>query len=189
MKPRHLLSAGLALLLTVTGARAESVDPWAAAAREGGYAVLLRHATAPGIGDPPAFALGDCATQRNLSETGRQQARAIGERLRELGFSDAPVFTSQWCRCRDTARLLGLTPPRDLPALNSFFREREHAEAQTAELREFLRDRRHRPSAVLVTHQVNITRVADVYPASGEGVLARIQPDGGLQVVDRLPAP
>jgi hypothetical protein len=71
-----------------------------------GMVVMLRHAYAPGVGDPRNFALGDCATQRNLDETGRAQARALGERWRrELGearVGDVRVYTSEWCRCRET---------------------------------------------------------------------------------------
>src|SRR5688500_16468822 len=78
------------------------------ALRTGRAAALLRHALAPGIGDPAEFRLDDCATQRNLSAAGRDQARAIGERLRAQGITQAEVYSSQWCRCLETARLLDL---------------------------------------------------------------------------------
>ena len=65
---------------------------------EGGHVLMIRHALAPGTGDPPEFRLGDCATQRNLDERGRTQARAIGDWLRARGVTAAEVYSSQWCR-------------------------------------------------------------------------------------------
>jgi broad specificity phosphatase PhoE len=183
---RRWLIAAVILLLMSAGAFAQSQSPWRTAADRHGYVVLLRHAIAPGVGDPEGFTLDDCSTQRNLSAAGRNQAQAIGERLRRLGFDDAPVYTSQWCRCRETANLLGLTEPRELPALNSFFGARDRGPEQMQRLREFLRSERQAASAVLVTHQVVISAVADVYPSSGEAVLARIEPDGRLHVIARL---
>jgi broad specificity phosphatase PhoE len=73
----------------------------------GGEVLLIRHAAAPGTGDPAGFRLGDCATQRNLSDTGREQARAIGDWLRDRGIERARVYSSQWCRCLETAELDG----------------------------------------------------------------------------------
>ena len=105
---------------------------------EPGIVAILRHAVAPGTGDPANFALDDCATQRNLGAQGREQARKIGAAIRAAGATVDRVLTSQWCRCRDTARYLDLGPVEDLPALNSFFRNRDRAGPQTAELRQFL---------------------------------------------------
>lgn len=177
------------LLLAIMTAIAAASEPDWDRVRDGGHVILFRHAIAPGVGDPPEFRLDDCATQRNLSQAGRQQARAIGERLRQLGLESAPVHTSRWCRSRDTARELGLAPPRDLPALDSFFSRRERAEAQMRDLRDFLVRHRDGPTRILITHQVNITAATGVFPASGEGVLARVGEDGELQVRGRLPPP
>ncbi len=182
----HGLAAFLLLLTSATCAAAEI--PWNDV-RDGGYAVLLRHALAPGTGDPPEFELGDCSTQRNLSAAGQEQARRIGERLRELGLGDAPVFTSQWCRSSDTAYLLGLQPPEPLPALNSFFGRSQRRDQQMAALRRFLAAHREGLTVVLVTHQVNITAATDVYPSSGEAVVTRILEGGALEVVGRLRTP
>ncbi|MFN0164057.1 MAG: histidine phosphatase family protein, partial [Burkholderiales bacterium] len=82
-----------------------AATPVEQALRSGGVVLLIRHASAPGTGDPPGFRLDDCATQRNLSDAGRFEARALGERLKKLGVTNAEVLTSQWCRCRETARL------------------------------------------------------------------------------------
>jgi broad specificity phosphatase PhoE len=86
----------------VASATADDATLWRALASKGHFA-LLRHAIAPGTGDPPGFTLGDCDTQRNLSAEGRAQAERIGARLRENGIAAARVLSSQWCRCLDTA--------------------------------------------------------------------------------------
>ena len=113
----------LFLLLPLSAAAQTQTDEaglWAAL-RDGGHVALIRHGLAPGTGDPPGFRVDDCRTQRNLSPAGRAQARAIGERFRANGIDTAAVFSSQWCRCLETARLLGLGEVQALPGLNSFF--------------------------------------------------------------------
>ena len=77
---------------------------------ETGIVAILRHAFAPGIGDPEKFALDDCSTQRNLDARGREQVRKIGAAIRDAGATVDRILTSQWCRCRDTARFLDLGP-------------------------------------------------------------------------------
>ena len=116
-----------ALIATIAGAanvHAAEQGDLAAQIAKPGHIVMMRHALAPGTGDPSNFALGDCATQRNLSEAGRRQARRTGQFLREAGVRAARVLSSQWCRCLETARLLDLGPVEPLPALNSFFEAR-----------------------------------------------------------------
>lgn len=86
-----------------TSVRAEA--SLSALARQGGV-LLVRHAsTEEGLGDPAGFTLGQCSTQRNLSEAGRAEARAMGEWFRQHGLQPQAVLSSQWCRCLDTARL------------------------------------------------------------------------------------
>lgn len=157
--------------------------------QSGKSVALIRHALAPGTGDPPGFKLGDCSTQRILSEEGRQQARALGELFRARGISQADVRSSRWCRSLETAELLGLGEVRKMPFLDSFFRSRGRGPEQTEAARAFIRahlDRGGRP-LVLVTHQVNITALSGVYLASGEIVLLRLDPDGpGLKVDGRI---
>lgn len=149
--------------------------------------LLLRHANAPGVGDPPGMVPGDCATQRNLDDRGRAQAKRLGERLRAEGIDGVRVYTSQWCRCRETARLLGVGPVEDLPALNSFFEEREAKAGRMRALRAFL-DRlpRNGRPVILVTHQVNITALTDHFPASGDGLVLRLREGGGFERVAGL---
>ena len=124
------LLAGLAgwLLLMVAAVSTWPLladDAVAERLQEPGAVLLIRHALAPGVGDPDGFRLDDCATQRNLSDEGRRQARAIGDWLRARGIGQAHVYSSQWCRCLETAALLDLGPVTELPALNSFFERRQ----------------------------------------------------------------
>ncbi len=139
---------------------------------EPGIVAILRHAFAPGTGDPANFALDDCTTQRNLDARGREQARKIGAAIHTAGATVDRVITSQWCRCRDTARFLDLGPVEDLPALNSFFRNRDRAGPQTAELRQFLLGLQPGDTVILVTHQVNITALTGRITRLGRGLPA-----------------
>src|SRR4051812_43239236 len=100
--------ACLSLLLFAAGAAsaAETEAQLVALLKSGGQVVLMRHAvTTPGVGDPPGMTIGDCSTQRNLTDEGRAAAKAIGERLREAGIAFDYVATSPMCRCKETARL------------------------------------------------------------------------------------
>lgn len=158
------------------------------ALRSGDHIALLRHSTAPGVGDPPEFTLGDCDTQRNLSDEGRAQATQIGARFRANDINTARVFSSQWCRSLDTATRLGLGPVQELPALNSFFQRNERREPQMRWLREWLAEQDLDQPLVLVTHQVNITALTGIYPSSGELVLLRRAENGDLEVIGTLDA-
>ena len=174
----------LFLLLTCFAAPARADDALWAKLREGGFVVMIRHATAPGTGDPPGFRLDDCATQRNLSEQGRAEARRIGAAFKRERVPVEEVFSSEWCRCRETAAL-AFGRYVAWPAINSFFSDRATEAQQTAEVRSAAARVARRANLVLVTHQVNITAVSGVYPASGEVVV--LQPVGDrLEVVGRL---
>jgi len=144
-------------------------EGWAAL-RQPGAIAIMRHALAPGTGDPPNFEIGDCLTQRTLDDRGREQARLAGSMIAERGIGFDQVLTSQWCRCRETARLLGLGPVEDLPALNSFWSNREAGPAQTDALRRVLAGTAGE-KLMLVTHFVNIRALAGVAPGSGEIVV------------------
>lgn len=157
-----------------------------------GDALLLRHARAPGTGDPAGFQLGDCRTQRNLDAEGRDQARRLGDALRlalaAQGLAVAAVWASPWCRTQDTARLAFPQPVvEQRTAWASFFAEpqREHPQtlAAQAELAAFAAQPRQ-GVLVVVTHQVNITALTGLVPASGEGVWVRGQ-GGAPRVLGR----
>jgi len=155
--------------------------------QQGGHVLLLRHAVAPGFGDPPGFRLGDCATQRNLDERGRAQAVAIGDALRARGIRDARVYSSQWCRCLETASLMKLGPVTPLPALNSFFERTQNREQNLTALRDFLGEQpADGPLLILLTHHVNIQAVTGFNVGSGEGVVLQLQPETTPRVLGRL---
>ena len=162
-----------------------TTEAWEAMRRPGAIAVM-RHAYAPGIGDPDAFRLDDCSTQRNLNDEGREQARRIGEAFRANGVEIHRVLTSQWCRSAETAELLGLGTPEPLPSLNSFFNNRGQRDAQTADTIAFLRAQPEDIRLVLVTHQVNITALTGRGTASGEFVVIDLTDSGEVEVLAEI---
>ncbi|WP_052402763.1 histidine phosphatase family protein [Muricoccus aerilatus] len=150
-----------------------------------GGILLLRHATAPGGGDPPGMRLDDCATQRNLDDAGRAQARRIGEAIRAAGVDVGSVLASAWCRTRETAEIA--FPGRVVlePAFNSFFADSRAGPAQTAAAQAILRAWSGPGALFVSTHQVNITALTGIVPASGEGVVLRKEGDM-LVIVGRI---
>jgi phosphohistidine phosphatase SixA len=162
--------------LMIQQGKATEKDLWQVLKQKNHFA-LIRHALAPGTGDPPDFTISDCTTQRNLSERGRKQARKIGTLFRERGIHSAEIYSSQWCRCLETATLMNLGPVHELQILNSFFRQFEKKEAQTAALKTWINDKEIKAPFILVTHQVNITAFTNIFPGSGEMVIVR--KDGG----------
>lgn len=176
-----ILSLALCLALIAAGtARASPPEQDVAALlREGGNILLIRHATTvSGVGDPPGFRLDDCATQRNLSDRGRDEARRLGERLRETGARFTQLRSSAWCRCVDTARLAFGTEPALWPPLNSFFAGQGDGPAQTRAARDAAAQVPAGENWVWVTHQVNISALANVFPAMGEVLIVRPAADG-----------
>lgn len=146
--------------------------------------ILMRHALAPGTGDPSNFTVSDCETQRNLDDIGRAQAVAIGEFLNSLPGLELKVYSSQWCRCMETARLLELGAVTELPEINSFYADRSTANSQTQATIDWLAV--EKMPVLLVTHQVNITALTGVYPSSGEIVVVKREDDGALIVIGSM---
>ena len=142
------------------------------AGRFDGTVIFVRHALAPGTGDPETFDLGDCRTQRNLDATGREQARAIGRRLAASGVAFGAIYSSQWCRCLETAQLLGLGPVTPFSGLNSFYEDNAPREPTLANLVAKLESLPHdgRP-IVMVTHFVTISAITNIAATSGGMVL------------------
>lgn len=166
--------ATLAALLLIAGrpALAQPADAAWQALTEGAI-VLFRHAIAPGGGDPPGMRLGDCGTQRNLDDEGRAQARRIGAAFRDRGIAVGAVLASAWCRAVDTAELAFPGEMRVEPAFNSFFGVRQEAESRTVAARRLLLAWNGPGALFVATHQVNITALTGIFPASGEGVVLR----------------
>ncbi|MGA1026114.1 MAG: histidine phosphatase family protein [Lutimaribacter sp.] len=172
----------IALFLLVV-AQPVLANDWQAL-RAPGAVVLMRHALAPGTGDPGHFDLARCETQRNLDARGRAQAQAIGQMLAAQGIGFDHVFSSQWCRCRDTAQLLELGPVDDQPALNSFFQNYGAEAAQTQAAMRLIQENAGQ-RLFLVTHQVNIRALTGVGARSGEMIVAQLR-EGRLQVTGRV---
>ncbi|MEJ6022885.1 histidine phosphatase family protein [Ramlibacter sp. PS4R-6] len=156
-----------------------------------GDIVLLRHASAPGVGDPPGFKLDDCATQRNLSDAGRAEARRFGEEMKRRGVRIGAVLTSQWCRTRDTAKLAfpGIAA-RDEPSFNSWFGQVPvESEGELKKARDVLRRWSGPGVLVVVSHQINIHAITGVPTASAEAVVVRKDAKGELAVAGTIQAP
>lgn len=157
--------------------------------RSGGVVVLIRHSeTEPGIGDPPGMRLEDCASQRNLSQEGRAQARRIGQWFSRQGLAPLAVRSSAWCRCLDTAReafgpsAFGRSRSvQAWPALNSFFQGHGERDRQLREAASRARAISTQSTAgdfeVWVTHQVVITALTGRHCAMGEMIVASAAPE------------
>ena len=176
---------GYLLFWTIIGVSA--ADNLVGQIKSGGHVLMIRHAYAPGTGDPKNFKIGDCATQRNLNQQGRDQARQIGRWLRGHGIDSAQVFSSQWCRCLETAELIGLGSVVELPALNSFFDRPMDREPNLAALRAFLSNQPADGELImLVTHFVTIAGITGEGVSSGEGVVLRLKGSGGFEFLGRM---
>ena len=155
--------------------------------KAGGHILMIRHALAPGTGDPANFRIGDCSTQRNLDDRGREQAGAIGKFLRSKGITSARVYSSQWCRCLETAELINMGTVTELPALNSFYELTRDREPNLKALRKFIAEQPFDGVLViLVTHLVTISAIANEGVSSGEGVLLKLSGDAPYKIVGRL---
>jgi len=189
LRAGHLMSLCLSLLVAGT-------QPALAGLLEdltdGQHVLLMRHADAPGVGDPRGYRLDQCATQRNLGEAGRQQSVLIGQWLTTQGLSSPKVFSSVWCRCTDTARLMALGAVTIEPSLNSFFDDMSLAKPQTVALQTFIAAslKAHlKQPLILVTHHVNIEAFTGRVVAVGDMVLVRVKPDGSHVSHQVFPSP
>ena len=159
------------------------------ALRRGGHVILMRHAsTVEGLGDPPGLRLGDCGTQRNLSDKGRDEARRVGARFRGERVPIERVYSSPWCRCMETAQL-AFGSAEEWDPLGSFFDQPELDEENTSHVRKRIATysrRNLRGNVAMVTHTVNIASLTKRTVRTAEIVIVR--PDGccGLRVVDQL---
>jgi len=142
-------------------------------AKEGNKVILIRHSIAPGSGDPSGFQIKDCKTQRNLSKEGIDQSKKIGKLFKINQIKIDQVLSSQWCRCKDTAKY-AFKNYKEFSALNSTFQPPydKNARKQIRELKNYIKNWDGKGSnLVLVTHYVVITSITDVAPRSGEIVI------------------
>ena len=150
---------------------------------EGGKLIFIRHAYAPGNGDPQNFNLNDCLTQRNLSDSGRKQAKIIGNIFSKTNVSLGGIFSSEWCRCKETARI-AFSKFETKKFLNSFYSAQfaKNRKKQVQEFENFLKKWNKKDNLIFVTHYVVIDEILNYAPSSGEIVIA----DKNLNIVDTL---
>ncbi len=141
--------------------------------KEGGKLIFIRHAYAPGSGDPSNFNLNDCSTQRNLSNKGKEQAKLIGNFFTENKINVDKVLSSEWCRCKETAKI-AFNDFSTNNFLNSFYSS-QHAKNKKKQLKalnDYIKKFKSNKNLILVTHYVLISEVLDYGPSSGEIVVS-----------------
>ena len=161
----------LTLLISILNISSVNAD-WRPA-KDGDKIILIRHSKAPGFGDPPNFKIKNCNTQRNLSKEGIKQSKKIGKLFKINQIKIDQVLSSQWCRCKDTARY-AFKNYKEFSALNSTFQSPydKNAKKQIKELKDYIQKWEGTGgNLVLVTHYVIITAITDVAPRSGEIVI------------------
>ena len=144
--------------------------------KNGGNLIFIRHAYAPGGGDPDHFDINDCSTQRNLSEDGRQQAKNIGNYFKANLIPIDKVISSEWCRCKETAEI-AFEKFETNNFLNSFFSEKfsKNRIKQIKDLKKFINEWDGKKNLVFVTHYVVISEALNYAPSSGEIVISNIR--------------
>jgi phosphohistidine phosphatase SixA len=193
MKIALLVATLFATTLTPQSAQGRELAIWdqIQGSNPKGYVLLMRHALAPGVGDPENFKVGDCSTQRNLSDEGRQDARDIGQWLQRREVKILRVESSRWCRAKETAQLLNVGAVRLNRNLDSLFEASDLANhPQTINIKKRIQSHRNtRGLLIFVGHFVNFQAAVGVSLDSGEGVLVRATPQGSVQVLGYSPLP
>ena len=159
---------------------------------DGRHVLLMRHADAPGYGDPKGYQLDQCASQRNLGEAGKKQSQIIGKWLKSQGISNARIFSSPWCRCLDTAKLLDLGPVITAPELGSFFDDMSLEKEQTRNLEKLIKTQlslQTKTPIIMVTHHVNIQAYTDKVVNVGDMVLVKVDQNGRYVSHQHFPSP
>ena len=143
---------------------------------DGGKLIFIRHAYAPGGGDPDIFDINDCSTQRNLSEEGRKQAKNIGNYFKKNLIPIDIILSSEWCRCKETAQI-AFEKYETKNFLNSFFSEKfsKNKTTQIKELKKYIKKWDGNKNLVFITHYVVISEVLNYTPSSGEIVISNIR--------------
>lgn len=164
----------------------------ASAMHDGQHVLLMRHADAPGYGDPQGYQLTQCSTQRNLGERGKKQAQEIGKWLDKQGITKAQVYSSPWCRCLDTATLLNKGAVIREATLGSFFDDMSQAKKQTEDLAKLIQTERikhPKTPIIMVTHHVNIESFTGKILNSGDMILVRVDSSGKALSHKLYPSP
>ena len=153
--------------------------------KSGGNLIFIRHAYAPGGGDPEYFNINDCLTQRNLNNDGREQAKNIGIFFKENKIPIDKIISSEWCRCKETAKIaFGTFETKNF--LNSFFSEKfsKNKINQIKDLKKYIENWDSKKNLVFVTHYVVISEVMNYNPSSGEIVISdkRLKKIGNVEI-------
>ena len=150
---------------------------------QGGKLIFIRHAYAPGSGDPNNFNLNDCSTQRNLSNRGRDQSRIIGNFFSKYNINIKKVYSSEWCRCKETASI-AFNKFETKKFLNSFYSSQfaKNRKKQVKEFESFIKNWDKKENLIFVTHYVFISEILNYTPKSGEIIFA----DKDLNILDTL---
>ena len=192
IKPlRSALALILLISLSIQPSYASELLIWdkLSASSAKGYVLLLRHSLAPGVGDPENFKLGDCSTQRNLSQEGRDDAAEIGAWIKRQKVKIYRVESSRWCRARQTAKLLDIGKVKLNKNLDSLFRESNlESHPKTLKTKEQILNHRNKSGLlVLVGHYVNIAALVGVGVDSGEGVIVKANKNSVIKVLGATP--
>ena len=182
-----LAALAISLIVAPVAAADDSREAWVALVN-GSHVALIRHGNAPpGYGDPPGFKIDDCATQRNMDERGRAQARALGEAFRQRGVRVDKILSSPWCRCLDTARLMALGPVDSTWAVAASDKSPE----RLAALKRMVSSWRGPGTLVVVTHGLTVQSLVGILPGQAETVVLRpkLGKEPGVDVVGRIPVP
>ena len=150
---------------------------------DGGKLIFIRHAYAPGNGDPAGFNLNDCSTQRNLSDDGRKQAQRIGEFFTKSKIEIDKVLSSEWCRCKETAKIAFKNYSTN-SFLNSFYSSKfsKNKDKQFKAFNYYIKNLESKKNLIFVTHYVFISEVLNYGPSSGEIVVS----DKNLNIIGSL---
>ena len=180
----RLLNIILIIFIALTNEiKADSKNQLFEKLQKGGNLIFIRHAYAPGGGDPENFDIKDCKTQRNLNDTGRYQAKKIGYFFKTNNIPIDKVFSSEWCRCTETA-LLAFNNFKTQKFLNSFFslNHRKNKKNQIKNLKKFIKNWNGQNNLILISHYVVIKEVLDVNASSGEIIVA----DLNYKMINRI---
>ena len=177
-----VLVLGTVLTITPSGAAStEALSLKNAVASHGANVIFIRHALAPGYGDPDDFDIADCSTQHNLDTTGRQQARELGQLFQDSGLKINAIFSSRWCRCQDTATEMKIGPYETHDGLNSFFQDHVDRDETLRLLRQALSATPPEDLVLMITHQVVIQAITGISPRSGGMVLFNSNTDQSMR--------
>ena len=150
---------------------------------DGGKLIFIRHAYAPGNGDPAGFNLNDCSTQRNLSDDGRKQAQRIGEFFNKNKIEIDKVLSSEWCRCKETAKIAFKNYSTN-SFLNSFYSSKfsKNKDKQLKAFNYYIKNLEIEKNLIFVTHYVFIHEILNYSPSSGEIVVS----DKNLNIIGSI---